>query len=73
MRDPGAEGLAAKMVAAGGKQRMPVHEYFPGERPCRMVYREDPVGNILETYRDSYALTCSAGAYAQQPSGKTAG
>ena len=57
------EGLAAKVLAAGGKQRMPVREYFPGEKPYRMVYMEDPFGNILEIYSHSYELTYSAGAY----------
>jgi len=62
-QDPDVEGLAAKIVAVGGKQRMPVREYFPGEKPYRMVYMEDPFGNILGIYRHSYELTYSAGAY----------
>ncbi|QZA76620.1 lactoylglutathione lyase family protein [Deefgea tanakiae] len=65
VQDPDVEGLAAKIVAAGGKQRMPVREYFPGEKPYRMVYMEDPFGNILEIYSHSYELTYSAGAYAK--------
>ncbi|XBS71741.1 VOC family protein [Acerihabitans sp. KWT182] len=32
VQDPDVEGLAAKIVAAGGKQRMPVREYYPGEK-----------------------------------------
>lgn len=63
VQDPDVEGLAAKIVAAGGKQRMPVREYFPGEKPYRMVYMEDPFGNIIEIYSHSYELTYSAGAY----------
>jgi lactoylglutathione lyase family protein len=63
VQDPDVEGLAAKVVAAGGKQRMPIREYFPGEKPFRMVYMEDPFGNILEIYSHSYELTYSAGAY----------
>lgn len=63
VQDPDVEGLAAKVVAAGGKQRMPVREYFPGEKPFRMVYMEDPFGNIFEIYSHSYELTYSAGAY----------
>lgn len=61
--DPDVEGLAAKVVAAGGKQRMPVREYYPGEKPYSMVYREDDSGNILEIYSHSYELIYSAGAY----------
>ena len=64
VQDPDVEGLAERIVAAGGKQRMPVREYFPGEKPFRMVYMEDPFGNILEIYSHSYELTYAAGAYA---------
>lgn len=53
----------ARIVAARGKQRMPVREYYPGEKPYRMVYMEDPFGNIIEISSHSYELTCSAGAY----------
>jgi lactoylglutathione lyase family protein len=63
VQDPDVEGLAAKIVEHGGKQRMPVREYHPGEKPYRMVYCEDPFGNILEIYSHSYELTYSAGAY----------
>ena len=62
VQDPDVEGLAARIVEAGGKQRMPVREYYPGEKPYRMVYMEDPFGNILEIYSHSYELTYSAGA-----------
>lgn len=64
IQDPDLEGLLEKIVAAGGKQRMPVREYFPGEKPYRMVYVEDPFGNVFELYSHSYELTYSAGAYA---------
>jgi lactoylglutathione lyase family protein len=63
VQDPDVEGLAARIVAAGGKQRMPVREYYPGEKPFRMVYMEDPFGNISEIYSHSYELIYSAGAY----------
>jgi len=42
---------------------MPVREYYPGEKPYRMVYCEDPFGNLIELYSHSYELTYSAGAY----------
>jgi hypothetical protein len=35
---PDVEGLAAKIVEHGGKQRMPVCEYYPGGKLYRMVY-----------------------------------
>lgn len=63
VQDPDVEGLAECIVAAGGRQRMPVREYYPGEKPFRMVYMEDPFGNIIEIYSHSYELTYAAGAY----------
>lgn len=63
VKDPDVEELAAKIVEAGGKQRMPVREYYPGEKPYRMVYMEDPFGNIIEIYSHSYELHYGAGAY----------
>lgn len=63
VQDPDVEGLAKKIVKHGGKQRMPIREYYPGEKPYRMVYCEDPFGNIIEIYSHSYELTYSSGAY----------
>ncbi|MGR5144429.1 VOC family protein [Photobacterium sp. DNB23_23_1] len=64
VQDPDVEGLAEKVVAAGGKKRMKAPRYYyPGEKPYRMIYMEDPFGNILEIYSHSYELTYSAGAY----------
>ncbi len=63
VQDPDVEGLVARIVAAGGKQRMPVREYYPGEKPYRMCYVEDPFGIVFEVYSHSYELTYSAGAY----------
>ncbi len=63
VQDPDVEGLAKKIVEHGGKQRMPVRYYYPGEKPYRMVYCEDPFGNIVEIYSHSYELTYSSGAY----------
>jgi lactoylglutathione lyase family protein len=64
VQDPDVEGLVERIVAAGGKQRMPVREYFPDEKPYRMVYVEDPFGIVFEIYSHGYELTYSAGAYA---------
>lgn len=63
VQDPDIEGLVAKIVEHGGKQRMPIREYFPGERPYKMCYVEDPFGLIFEVYSHSYELTYSQGAY----------
>lgn len=63
VQDPDVEGLVEKIVAAGGKQRMPIREYYPGEKPFRMCYVEDPFGTVFEIYSHSYELHYSAGAY----------
>ena len=56
-------GAGSRHVCAGGKQRMPIREYYPGEKPYRMCYVEDPFGLIFEVYSHSYELTYSQGAY----------
>lgn len=63
VQDPDLEGLVEKIVAHGGKQRMPIREYYPGEKPYRMCYVEDPFGVVFEVYSHSYELHYSAGAY----------
>ncbi|QQE13985.1 lactoylglutathione lyase family protein [Planctomycetota bacterium] len=63
VQDPDLEGLVDKIVSHGGKQRMPIRYYYPGEKPYRMVYVEDPFGIVFEIYSHSYELTYSAGAY----------
>ncbi len=40
-----------------------ITEYYLRERPHRMVYMEDPSGNVFELYSHSYELTYSRGAY----------
>lgn len=62
IQDPNIEALVEKRVAYGGKQRMPIREYYPGEKPCRMVYVEDPFGLVFEIYSHSYELTYANGA-----------
>jgi lactoylglutathione lyase family protein len=63
IQDPDIEGLVKKVTEHGGKQRMPIREYYPGEKPYRMCYVEDPFGLIFEVYSHSYELTYSQGAY----------
>ena len=64
VQDPDVEGLAQKIVDAGGKRRMKEPRYYyPNEKPYRMIYMEDPFGNILEIYSHSYELIYSSGAY----------
>ncbi|SDY18141.1 lactoylglutathione lyase family protein [Hymenobacter psychrophilus] len=63
IQDPDIEGLVEKIVAAGGRQRMPIRAYYPHEKPYRMCYVEDPFGIVFEIYTHSYELTYSSGAY----------
>ena len=63
VQDPNIEDLVDKIVAHGGKQRMPIREYYPNEKPYKMVYVEDPFGLVFEIYTHSYELTYSQGAY----------
>ncbi|MFT4701468.1 MAG: hypothetical protein ACI9ND_003079 [Yoonia sp.] len=51
------------ILAAGGKQRMPVREYFPNEKSYHMVYVEDSFGTVFELYGHGYELRYSNGAY----------
>lgn len=59
IKDPDIEGMVEKIIKAGGKQRMPIREYYPNEKPYKMVYCEDPFGNIIEIYTHSYELVYS--------------
>lgn len=63
IQDPDVEGLIKKIVEHGGKQLMPIREYYPGEKPYRMCYVADPFGIVFELYSHSYELTYSSGAY----------
>ncbi len=64
IQDENLEERVKVIESLGGKQRMQqVRKYYPGEKPYRMVYCEDPFGNIFELYSHSYELTYSAGAY----------
>jgi len=63
IQDPNIEDLIEKIVASGGKQRMPIREYYPNEKPFKMCYVEDPFGIVFEIYTHSYELTYSSGAY----------
>lgn len=63
VQEPDIEAAVKRIVELGGRQRMPIREYYPGEKPYRMVYVEDPFGNVFELYSHSYELTYSAGAY----------
>ncbi|MGL4623822.1 MAG: VOC family protein [Culicoidibacterales bacterium] len=63
VQDPDIEGMVEKIVAHGGKQRMPIREYYPNEQPYKMCYVEDPFGIVFEVYTHSYERTYSQGNY----------
>ena len=63
VQDTDIEGLVAKIIEHGGKQRMPIREYYPREKPYRMCYIEVPFGLIFDIYSHRYELTYSQGAY----------
>ena len=64
LQDADLEGRIKVIEKLGGRQRMSqVRKYFPGQKPYRMVYMEDPFGNVFELYSHSYELTYSAEAY----------
>ncbi|TRO63329.1 lactoylglutathione lyase family protein [Christiangramia sabulilitoris] len=65
VQEPDIEALIDKIVAYGGKQRMPIREYYPNEKPYKMCYVEDPFGIVFEIYTHSYELTYSSGAYSE--------
>jgi lactoylglutathione lyase family protein len=63
-QDPDLEGRVKLIEQHGGKMRMKqVRFYYPGQKPYRMVYCEDPFGNVVELYSHSYELTYSSAAY----------
>ena len=56
------ETVMQKTEAFGGKVRMDVMRYHPEDdtKPAKMVYLEDPFGNLFELYSHSYEQTYSA-------------
>jgi lactoylglutathione lyase family protein len=63
IQDPDIEGMIDRIVSSGGKQRMPIREYYPNDKPYKMCYVEDPFGFVFEIYTHRYELTYSSGAY----------
>jgi catechol-2,3-dioxygenase len=57
--DPEIEQLAERVEARDGRRRTEFH-VFDEELPFRLVYLEDPFGNVLECYTHPYAQIYSA-------------
>ncbi|GAA5314888.1 MAG: VOC family protein [Candidatus Pelagadaptatus aseana] len=53
------DDVIAKTEQYGGKVRMDIMRYHPEDdsKPAKMVYLEDPFGNLFELYSHSYAET----------------
>jgi catechol 2,3-dioxygenase-like lactoylglutathione lyase family enzyme len=51
--DPDIEGLCKRISDSGGKQRSKIWEIVP-EKHYKVVFCEDPFGNIIEIYDHSY-------------------
>lgn len=56
------ETVMQKTEAFGGKVRMDIMRYHPedDDKPAKMVYLEDPFGNLFELYSHSYEETYAA-------------
>ena len=58
VQDADLEGLVRRIEEHGGHMRMQqVRTFYPGKKPYRLVYCEDPFGNIVEIYSHSYEMT----------------
>jgi len=51
--DPDIEGLCKRISESGGKQRTEIWEFVP-EKGYKIVFCEDPFGNIIEIFDHSY-------------------
>ena len=54
--DPDIEWLCKKISESGGRQRSKIWEVVP-DKGIRIVFCEDPFGNIIEIYDHSYEQT----------------
>lgn len=55
---PEIEDTLACILANGGKQRCEIFEFVPG-RPYKLVYCEDPFGNVIELFSHDYSQVFS--------------
>ena len=56
------EGVIERVEQYGGKARMEIMRYHPenDDKPNKMVYLEDPFGNLFELYSHTYKETYSS-------------
>lgn len=63
VQDPDIAGLLERVVDLGGKQLMPIMEFFPPDKPFSLVYCEDPFGNVIEIDSHSFEATWAPDSY----------
>ena len=63
VQDSDVEGLVQRILKAGGKQRSAIIYYYPEKSPYRMVYMEDPFGNVVEIYSHPYDIHYTSKIY----------
>jgi predicted enzyme related to lactoylglutathione lyase len=56
--DPNIEDLSKKISKTGSKQRSKIWEVVP-DKGYKIVFCEDPFGNIIEIYSNAYGQTSS--------------
>lgn len=54
--DPEIEALVERIERSGGRRRSPILTLFEGQ-PQRLVYCEDPFGNVVEIFTHSHEQT----------------
>ena len=56
------QGVIDKVEQYGGKTRMDIMRYHPEDdnKPYKMIYLEDPFGNLFELYSHTYKETYSS-------------
>ena len=57
--DPNIEGLCNRISESGGKQRSEIWEIVP-DKGYKIVFCEDPFGNIIEIYSNGYEQTITS-------------
>lgn len=63
VQDPDIEGLLKRVIEYGGKQLMPIMSFFPQDKPFKLVYCEDPFGNVIEIDSHSFEATWAPDSY----------
>ena len=63
IQDPNLEELAQEVLKWGGKKITDVEYFYPKKKPYRMIYMEDPFGNVFTIYSHSHELSHASEFY----------